>query len=104
MTEIKQNIVLNFLPLNEQEFSFTVFRRKVKHQEKKWDNNVKSYKLPQNQDDTDNYVSYWVSFNEFENSEPFTVKASTNIYLSEWYIHFLLHQKLSAQQSVTLLC
>jgi hypothetical protein len=101
MTEIKQNIVLNFLPLNEQEFSFTVFRRKVKHQEKKWDNNVKSYKLPQNQDDTDNYVSYWVSFNEFENSEPFTVKASTNIYLSEWYIHFLLHQKLSAQQSVT---
>lgn len=101
MTEIKQNIVLNFLPLNEQEFSFTVFRRKVKHQEKKWDNNVKSYKLPQNQDDTDNYVSYWVSFNEFENSEPFTVKASTNIYLSEWYIHFLLHQKLSTQQSVT---
>lgn len=101
MTEIKQNIVLNFLPLNEQEFSFTVFRRKVKHQEKKWDNNVKSYKLPQNQDDTDNYVSYWVSFNEFENSEPFTVKASTNIYLSEWYIYFLIHQKLSAQQSVT---
>lgn len=101
MTEIKQNIVLNFLPLNEQEFSFTVYRRLVEHQEKKWDNNVKSYKLPQNQDDTDNYVSYWVSFNEFENSEPFTVKASTNIYLSEWYIHFLLHQKLSAQQSVT---
>lgn len=101
MTEIKQNIVLNFLPLNEQEFSFTVFRRKVKHQEKKWDDNVKRYNLPQNQDDTDNYVSYWVSFNEFENSEPFTVKASTNIYLSEWYIHFLIHQKLSAQQSVT---
>jgi len=34
MSEIKQNIVLNFLPLNEQEFSFTVYRRLVEHQEK----------------------------------------------------------------------
>lgn len=100
MSEIKQNIVLNFLPLTEQEFSFTVFRRLVEHQEKKWSDNVKRYNLPKNQGDTENFTSYWVSFSQFENSESFTIDANTNNYLTEWYIHSLLLQRLSEQQSV----
>lgn len=100
MSEIKQNIVLNFLPLNEQKFSFTIYRRLVKHQEKKWADNIIRYNLPRNQGESENFTSYWVSFNQFENSESFTIEANTNNYLTEWYIHSLLHQKINEQQSI----
>lgn len=100
MSEIKQNIVLNFLPLNEQEFSFTVYRRLVEHQEKKWSDNIRRYNLPRNQGESENFTSYWVSFSQFENSETFTIEANTNNYLTEWYIHSLLHQKINEQQSI----
>lgn len=100
MSEIKQNIVLNFLPLNEQDFSFTVYRRLVEHQEKKWSDNIRRYNLPRNQGESENFTSYWVSFSQFENSELFTIEANTNNYLTEWYIHFLLHQRINEQQSI----
>ncbi|MEO0075267.1 MAG: hypothetical protein ABIK31_04070, partial [candidate division WOR-3 bacterium] len=100
MSEIKQHIVLNFLPLTEQEFSFTVFRRLVQHQEKKWSDDIKDYKLPRIPDDTEKFPRYWVSFSQFENSESFTIEAKTNIYLTEWYMHSLLLQRLSQQQSL----
>jgi len=100
MSEIKQHIVLNFLPLSEQEFSFTVFRRLVQHQEKKWSDDIKRYNLPRNHGDTDNFTSYWVSFNQFENSESFTIEANTNNFLTEWYIHSLLLQMVSQQPSL----
>ncbi|MBP9017606.1 MAG: hypothetical protein KBG17_07700 [Paludibacteraceae bacterium] len=100
MSEIKQHIVLNFLPLSEQEFSFTVFRRLVQHLEKKWSDDIKRYNLPRNHGDTDNFTSYWVSFNQFENSESFTIEANTNNFLTEWYIHSLLLQMVSQQPSL----
>lgn len=65
MSEIKQNIVLNFLPLSEQEFLFTVYRRLVEHQEKKWSDNIRRYNLPRNQGESENFTScatntsYW---------------------------------------------
>ena len=95
MSEIKQNIVLNFIPLNEQLFSFTIFRKLVEHQEKKWSDSILRYNLPRNQGETENFTSYWVSFNPFENAESFTVDASTNNYLTQWYIHSLLQQKIN---------
>lgn len=100
MSEIKQNIVLNFLPLNEQDFSFTVYRRLVEHQEKKWSDNIRRYNLPRNHGESENFTSYWVSFSQFENSESFTIEANTNNYLTEWYIHLLLHQRINEQQSI----
>lgn len=100
MSEIKQNIVLNFLPLTEQEFSFTIFRRLVQHQEKKWSDNIKRYNLPRYHGESENFTSYWVSFSQFENSESFTIQANTNIFLTEWYIYSLLLQRLSQQPSL----
>jgi hypothetical protein len=41
-----------------------------------------------------------VSFRQFENSESFTVEANTNNYLTEWYIHSLLHERINEQQSI----
>lgn len=100
MSEIKQNIVLNFLPLNEQEFSFTVYRRLVEHQERKWSDSIRKYNLPRNKGESKNFTSYWVSFKQFENSESFTIEANTNNYLTEWYIHSLLHQRINQLQSI----
>lgn len=100
MSEIKQNIDLNFLPLREQEFSFTVYRRLLEHKEKKWSDNIRRYNLPKNQDDTENFTGYWVSFSQFENSEPFTIRARTNIYLTEWYIYSLLLQNINGQEAI----
>ena len=39
-------ITLNFLPLNNSDFNFRVYRRKVKHLEKSWDKNIYRYNLP----------------------------------------------------------
>jgi hypothetical protein len=100
MPEIIQNIVLNFLPLHEQEFSFTVYRKIVEHQEKKWSENIRRYNLPRNQGESENFTSYWVSFSHFENSETFLIESSTNNYLTEWYIHSLLHISINKQQSI----
>ena len=100
MNGIKQNIVLNFLPVTNQDFSYTVYRRLVVHQEKKWSDSIKKYNLPKNQGETEGFTSYWVSFSKFENSEPFTVDANTNIYLTKWYIHILLNNKISNQQTI----
>ncbi|MEW6774598.1 MAG: Piwi domain-containing protein [Bacteroidota bacterium] len=100
MTEIKQNIVLNFLPLNEQEFSFSVFRRKAEPQEKKWDEKIIKYKLPDNPNDDVYKNYYWVSFSEFVDSELFQVNALTNVHLTEWYLHNLLHSKVKSQSII----
>lgn len=102
MTEIRQNIVLNFLPLTDQKFSFTVFRRLVKPQEKKWSDKIRRYNLPQNQGKSENFTGYWVSFSQFENAESFIIEANTNNYLTEWYIHSLLHKRINEQQSIKL--
>lgn len=95
MAEIKQNIVLNFLPLSEQDFSFKVYRRAWQHGEKTWDENIRRYNLPTNIIDTEHYTSYWVSFRSFDNAERLQVNALTNIHLTEWYLYYLLHEKIN---------
>lgn len=100
MSEIKQKIVLNFLPLTEQEFSFSVYRRIAKPQEKKWEANIIKYKLPDNPNDAVYKNHYWVSFTKFVNSELFQVSALTNIYLTEWYLHNLLDDKIKNQNAI----
>jgi hypothetical protein len=102
MADIKQNIVLNFLPLNEQLFSFRVYRRLVKHQEQKWADNIREYNLPVIQGETENFTRYWVSFSEFENSELFTVNTNTNNYLTGWYLHNLLLNRINNQPQIKL--
>jgi hypothetical protein len=85
------DITLNFLPLNISNFTFTVYRRKAKPQEKSWVGNIRRYKFSENE-------YYWVGFNKFEQSKLFSCNSNDiNINLPKWYLHNLLIEKLNEQ-------
>jgi len=84
-------ITLNFLPVSNSNFTFRVYRRKVKHMEKAWEKNIHRYNLP---DENDEYTSYWVSFTEFEDSKPYECFSNVNLELSKEYLKLLILQKI----------
>lgn len=84
-------IALNFLPLNTSKFSFNVFTRKSSPNEKRWDENIRLLKLP---DNDNKYINFWVSFEQFEDSEEITINSNINIELTKWYLFTLLKNRL----------
>jgi len=84
-------ITLNFLPVNNSDFAFRVYRRTVKHQEKSWNKNIYRYNLP---DENGEYTSYWVSFSEFEDSKPYDCFSNINFELSKEYLKSLILQNI----------
>jgi len=85
---MKYNISLNFLPLSNSNFTFQIYRRKVIHLEKKEDDKIFKYNLP---DETGHYTSFLISFESFKNFELFTCSSKdTNIELTKCYINKLL--------------
>ncbi len=87
----KNKIALNFLPLNTSTFSFNVFTRKSSPNEKRWDENIRLLKLP---DNDNKYINFWVSFEQFEDSEEITINSNINIELTKWYLFTLLKNRL----------
>lgn len=88
---MKYNILLNFLPITSSDFTFQIFCRKVEHQEKSWKETIFRYNLKK---DTEEYESYWVSFENFENSESINVSANENFELTKQYLLKLLQSNL----------
>jgi len=86
-----KNVLLNFLPLDIENFSFQVYVRKCKKNENepRPNSETKKYKLPYNEG-----VYYWVSFNEFENSQIRTINSSDNYLVTNWYLSKLFKDKL----------
>ena len=84
-------IALNFLPLINSQFSFNVFTRKSSPNEKRWDENIRLLKLP---DNDNKYINFWVSFEQFEDSEEITINSNINIELTKWYLFTLLKNRL----------
>lgn len=89
-------IALNFLPLTIENFSFDIYRRKKMQKETKWDENVKIYKLPDNNNNNE-YINFWVSFKQFEDSEKITIDYYKNIELTKWYLFTLLKNRLEEE-------
>ena len=90
--EERYKIALNFLPINNNDFSFTVHRRLSQfQQEKRWDDSIRSYNLPNNSGE---YKKYWVGFTEFKDSEIYECKSSTNNFLTLFYFFFMLKNVL----------
>jgi len=87
----KKEIALNFLPISNHKFEFTIWCRLSKQSEKKWREDIKQFKLPINGE----YYPHWVSFKEFENSKELVISSDTNIWLTKYYLFNLLKQKLS---------
>ncbi|MEO0144972.1 MAG: Piwi domain-containing protein [candidate division WOR-3 bacterium] len=87
----KKTITLNFLPIENQEFNFYIYYRLPSHSEKKWSEEIRQYKLP---DENGKYKHFWVSFEEFENSSKKEISSSSNIELTKFYLFTLLKTKL----------
>ena len=94
MTNMKYNISLNFLSLSNSDFTFTIYRRKVEHQEKRWDKSIHHYRLIGSDD---KYTSYWISFDVFEDSEQYDCPSRENNELTKQYISVLLNAKIVEQ-------
>lgn len=101
MSQIKQEIALNFVSLKSQDFSFIIFRRLVKKEETRFDKYIHKYNLPEKRG-SESYQSYWISFSHFENAEEFQAKSGDNIYLAQWYLAKQLKAKANEEDIVFL--
>lgn len=83
---------LNFSPLMEQNFSFIIYRKERKENEKRenFSFGVHGYNLPRTTEiKNEKYEKYWVSNTEQENFKPFECTPFINNALT---INFLLHE------------
>ena len=100
----EKSIALNFLPLVEQEFSFTVFRKKFA-QEKKEGIFARCQKrdlpIDSNGDSNshDNRAEYWVSHNPMEGFEQFSCRQDHNRFLTEDLLLEALKSKIEESLS-----
>lgn len=88
---MKYDILLNFLPLNNSDFTIQVYHRKVEHQEKSWDDNIYRYNIS---NESKEYTSHWISFNSFDGSELVEISARENFELTKQYLHRLILEKV----------
>ncbi|MEM2175205.1 MAG: Piwi domain-containing protein [Candidatus Micrarchaeia archaeon] len=89
---MNKKIALNFLRLINQDFEFIIWRRLAQLNERRWEDNIKRYKLP---DEKGEYKYHWVSLQEFENSTKKTISSNVNIELTKFYLYKLLKEKLA---------
>lgn len=83
------NILLNFLPLKEQEFEFTIYRKECKGEKKiHVGDNIYLNTLPINLEDLNDRKNYWISFDPKNDFEEFLCKP---IYNNKLTLHFLYH-------------
>lgn len=83
-------ISLNFFPLVEQEFIFTIYRKKiVNQQELKPFENCRRWNLP-DESNLEKYIPYWSYYEEKEDFREFTCDESTNNDLTKDYLFHLL--------------
>jgi len=79
-------ILLNFLPLEEQDFTFTVYRKEyAKGDAKPKDGIIRKYTLPLD-DDPDERQEYWVSFEPIEGYTQYTCTQDANVHIATLYL------------------
>lgn len=84
---MKYKITLNFLPINQSDFSFKVFRKSAETEEKLWSEFIRKFWIDNEQ--------FWVSFSDFEQAEQVELNSSNlPLGLVNRYLHFLLLNNL----------
>lgn len=101
MNNITQDLRLNFLALETEAFEFTVYRKEYNQNEQKENSNVKRYKLPKQLLNSENYTEYWIRLSPSNDYEEFTVKETTNVELTKWYLFSLLSNKIKEENFKT---
>lgn len=95
---MEYNILLNFIPLKEQEFEFTIYRKENKGEKKEqFEDNIYSNTLPINRNDLDLRTGYWISFEQKMDFEEFICKPEYNNKLTLHYLYDCLVKKIKAQ-------
>jgi hypothetical protein len=91
---MKYDILLNFIPLAEQDFKFKVYRRENKG-ERKEQIGVGAYSntLPLNHNNLDERTGYWIFFEEKEGFEEFICYPYYNHKLTQHYLYYCLANK-----------
>lgn len=82
------SISLNFLPLVQDSFAFTVYRLEDSGQKKaEVPEGATNKSLPISADDVDNRKKYWVSFRKTDGFEVFECEAHYNQYITRDFLH-----------------
>ena len=98
--QIEQEIILNFFPLMDQDFVFTIFVKNISEANNTKDNNlIHEYKLPKDQSNPDSeYIKYLVAFDQIsEDFQPYECSLKTNFDLSKQYLFKLLESNCKSK-------
>ena len=88
------NIAINFSPLKNDNFSFSIYRKRRKQSDKKPDIEfIFGSRLPEKKGESE-YRPYWVSFDFIEGFEVFECKRLANIHLTKSYMLWLLKRNV----------
>ena len=96
---MRNKIALNFLPLENQTFNFSVYRKLKTGNQNKPREALKEYKLPATNNNSTEWLKYWISFIKEEDYEEFVCTSNTNIYLTEMYLFWKL--KIQAEEKIS---
>ena len=95
----RDRIALNFFPLAQQEFSFSVYRCPYNQKDRRSDYpECTKRKLPSGDTDEDGspiYTDYWVSFDPVNGFEKYTCNSDTNNFISIDYLYQMLKSTCS---------
>lgn len=97
--QTKYHISLNFFPLNNQDFSFLVYRKPYQNstEEQSGLADCRKRDLPGYALDSDfsaeSHTSYWVTFKQKESFEEYLCHSRTNSYLTIDFLFYLLRQQ-----------
>jgi hypothetical protein len=82
------SVSINFLPILQDKFSFTVYRLEDQGQRKtNLPANVVRRSLPIDHDSIDERKKYWISLNRLEGFEAFNCENHYNLYLTRDFLH-----------------
>ena len=80
-------LALNFFPLNDSEFKFHLYRKKVSENIKIEDEDIYQYSLPDSRSpENDSYSKYLISLTEREGFNEFECESFDNLYLTNRYL------------------
>lgn len=89
------DLALNFLPLNASTFTFSIYCKKAKEDEKRWNNEIHNYRI---KDKSNTYSQYWVSFNPLSDFELRECQSNDNYFLTIQFLFELLSRQVNQER------
>ncbi len=94
----KNKIALNFLPLNSQDFSFTIYKKKWQPTDERPAKNIRYYSLPEGDED-ENWSKHWIAYEPVQGFEEFICPCDLNSFITVEYLYRHTLDFISANHS-----